>query len=80
MSKEKKQFDLIVIGGGPGGYGAALYASAAGLEDALVENAVSVRVNVGFIPAKELLKQLQSSEQSATPVSLEYRLATPDLI
>ena len=39
MSKEKTQFDLIVIGGGPGGYGAALYASAAGLEVALVENA-----------------------------------------
>ena len=37
MSQEKTQFDVIVIGGGPGGYGAALYASAAGLEVALIE-------------------------------------------
>ena len=58
MSKEKKQFDLIVIGGGPGGYGAALYASAAGLEVALVENAKlgGTCLNVGCIPAKELLE------------------------
>ena len=25
-------FDLVVIGGGPGGYGAALYATSAGLQ------------------------------------------------
>ena len=58
MSKEKTQFDLIVIGGGPGGYGAALYASAAGLEVALVENAKlgGTCLNVGCIPAKELLE------------------------
>ena len=58
MSKEKTQFDLIVIGGGPGGYGAALYASAAGLEVALVENVKlgGTCLNVGCIPAKELLE------------------------
>lgn len=33
-----EQFDLVVIGGGPGGYGAALYGAAAGLNIALVEN------------------------------------------
>mgnify|MGYP003901816763 CR=1 FL=1 len=32
-----QDFDLVVIGGGPGGYGAALYATSAGLNVAVVE-------------------------------------------
>ena len=32
-----ENFDLVVIGGGPGGYSAALYAASAGLSVALVE-------------------------------------------
>ena len=34
---DQQQFDLVVIGGGPGGYGAALYATSAGLSVAVVE-------------------------------------------
>jgi len=34
---EPAHFDIVVIGGGPGGYGAALYAGAAGLSVAVVE-------------------------------------------
>ncbi len=51
-------FDVVVIGGGPGGYGAALYAAAAGLEVALVEmnKLGGTCLNVGCIPAKELLE------------------------
>jgi dihydrolipoamide dehydrogenase len=51
-------FDVIVIGGGPGGYGAALYGAAAGLDIALVERdkVGGTCLHRGCIPAKELLE------------------------
>lgn len=51
-------FDLIVIGGGPGGYGAALYATSAGLRVALVEKQEigGTCLNRGCIPAKAFLE------------------------
>ncbi len=54
----RTHFDLIVIGGGPGGYGAALYGSAAGLDVALVEmdKVGGTCLHRGCIPAKELLE------------------------
>ena len=50
--------DLIVIGGGPAGYGAALYGASAGLDIALVEmdKLGGTCLHVGCIPAKELLE------------------------
>lgn len=53
-----EQFDVVVIGGGPGGYGAALYGASAGLRIAVVEkNKVGgTCLHVGCIPAKELLE------------------------
>ncbi len=33
---EGEQFDLVVIGGGPGGYAAAFYAASAGMRVALI--------------------------------------------
>ncbi len=51
-------FDLVVIGGGPGGYSAALYAASAGLSVALVEKDAlgGTCLNRGCIPAKAFLE------------------------
>ena len=50
--------DVIVIGGGPGGYAAALRGAGAGLDVAVVENnkVGGTCLHVGCIPAKELLE------------------------
>jgi dihydrolipoamide dehydrogenase len=55
---EAKQFDLIVIGGGPGGYVAAIRAAQLGMNVALVEKMESLGgtcLNVGCIPSKAML-------------------------
>lgn len=51
-------FDLIIIGGGPGGYVAAVRATQLGLKTACIEKTPSlggVCLNVGCIPSKALL-------------------------
>ncbi len=51
-------YDVVIIGAGPGGYAAALYGAAAGLDIALVEKDTvgGTCLNRGCIPAKELLE------------------------
>jgi dihydrolipoamide dehydrogenase len=67
MSNEK-QFDVVVIGGGPGGYVAAIRAAQLGFKVACIDEAQNAKggpalggtcTNVGCIPSKALL---QSSE------------------
>src|SRR4051812_10877117 len=51
-------FDVVVIGGGPGGYAAALYGAGAGLRIAVVEKdkVGGTCLHRGCIPAKEFLE------------------------
>lgn len=57
-------FDLIVIGSGPGGYVAAIRASQLGMKVAVVEreNLGGICLNWGCIPTKALLKSAQVYE------------------
>lgn len=71
------QFDLVVIGGGPGGYVAAIRAAQFGLKVALVEedNLGGICLNWGCIPTKallrtaELYRNFQHAEQFGLQVS-----------
>ena len=58
VSGVSDHFDLVVIGGGPGGYSAALYGASAGLNVALVEMDAlgGTCLNRGCIPAKAFLE------------------------
>lgn len=52
------EYDICILGGGPAGYAAALYAGSAGLKVAIVEKDVfgGCCLNRGCIPAKALLQ------------------------
>jgi dihydrolipoamide dehydrogenase len=58
------QYDIIVIGSGPGGYVAAIRASQLGMKTAIVEKSElgGVCLNWGCIPTKALLKSAQVFE------------------
>jgi dihydrolipoamide dehydrogenase len=63
------EFDLIVIGGGPGGYVAAIRASQLGHKVALIEKRPTLGgtcLNVGCIPSKALLDSSEAYHQAKT--------------
>ena len=68
-----KTFDVVVIGGGPGGYIAAIRAAQLGFNTACVDDAVNAKgapalggtcTNVGCIPSKALLQSSENFEQA----------------
>lgn len=61
------QFDLIVIGGGPGGYVAAIRGAQLGLKTACVEGRGTLGgtcLNIGCIPSKALLQSSEAFHQA----------------
>jgi len=58
MSSQSSNHDVVVIGGGPGGYAAALYGASAGLNVAIVEKdkVGGTCLHRGCVPAKEFLE------------------------
>jgi dihydrolipoamide dehydrogenase len=56
-----KKFDIVVLGGGPGGYVAAIRASQLGLSVALIEkeHLGGICLNWGCIPTKAMLKSAE---------------------
>jgi dihydrolipoamide dehydrogenase len=58
MTDSNNSFDVVVVGGGPGGYVTAIRASQLGLKTALVEAAQlgGICLNWGCIPTKALLR------------------------
>ena len=72
-------FDLIVIGSGPGGYVAAIRASQLGLKVGVIEkeNLGGICLNWGCIPTKALLKSAQIFEYASH--AAEYGVAVADV-
>src|ERR1051325_5544675 len=61
---EQSAFDLVIVGGGPGGYPAAIRAAQYGLRVALVEKdrVGGVCLNWGCIPTKAMLRSAEVLE------------------
>jgi dihydrolipoamide dehydrogenase len=64
MAGEQTPFDVVVVGGGPGGYPAAMRAAQYGLRVALIEKerAGGVCLNWGCIPTKAMLRSAEVLE------------------
>lgn len=75
-------FDLIIIGSGPGGYVAAIRASQLGMKVAVAEKSEigGICLNWGCIPTKALLKssQVYSYAKSAKRYGVEIENVTPN--
>ncbi|MDR2585157.1 MAG: dihydrolipoyl dehydrogenase [Prevotellaceae bacterium] len=81
---EGNNYDVIVIGSGPGGYVAAIRAAQLGLKTAIVERAElgGICLNWGCIPTKALLKSAQAHHyaQHATDYGLvSIHPVSPDI-
>ena len=74
-------FDLVIIGGGPAGYGAALYGVSAGLKVALVErdSLGGTCLNRGCIPAKAYLETAAVQRHVAHAAEFGINAGTPSI-
>ena len=75
-------FDLVVLGAGPGGYAAAFRAADLGLSVALVERGPTlggVCLNVGCIPSKALLHAARVIEDAKSMAEFGVRFGPPEI-
>ena len=73
--------DLVIIGGGPGGYAAALYGASAGLDVAMIENQKvgGTCLHVGCIPAKSLLETAAVRRALASAADFGFTIDEPTM-
>jgi dihydrolipoamide dehydrogenase len=79
---ETKNYDVLVLGGGPGGYTAAFRAADLGLAVCLVEKEErlgGVCLNVGCIPSKTLLHAATIIEEAAAAAEFGVDFAAPQV-
>jgi len=78
-----EHYDVVVLGGGPGGYAAALYGASAGLRIVMIEEARvgGTCLHRGCIPAKELLQtaEVLRTVRSAKEFGVDAGQPTVDL-
>ena len=83
MVDNMEKIDVVVIGGGPGGYVAAIRAAGLGLKTALVEkeHLGGICLNWGCIPTKSLLKSAELLEKirHAEDVGINVEKASFDI-
>lgn len=68
VQQQKKMYDVIVIGSGPGGYVAAIRAAQLGMKTAIIEKYPTLGgtcLNVGCIPSKALLDSSEHFHNAA---------------
>ena len=73
---DSQKFDLIVVGGGPGGYVGAIRASQLGQKVAVVEkeNLGGICLNWGCIPTKALLRAAELKHNVSNLSELQHQL------
>ena len=81
-SRHARDFDLVVLGAGPGGYAAAFRAADLGLSVALIERGATlggVCLNVGCIPSKALLHAARVIEDAHAMSQCGVHFAAPQI-
>src|SRR6201986_645563 len=88
MSDMPDQFDVVVIGGGPGGYNAAIRSGQLGLKSACIDKRGTFGgtcLNVGCIPSKALLHASERFHEAETDfaklgIKAKVELALPAMM
>ena len=79
---EKKQYDVVIIGAGPGGYAAAFKAADLGLKTALIDpekNPGGVCLHRGCIPSKALLHLTKLKNEALLAEKFGIKFSEPEI-